>query len=55
MNHERTHDEAINLGPDPAGKGRITIELERGLCVHVYRDFEPEALARVLDVLDRKR
>jgi hypothetical protein len=55
MNHERTHDGAINLGWDPAGEGRITIELGRDLCVHVNCDFEPEALARVLDVLDRKR
>jgi putative DNA primase/helicase len=54
MNHERTRDEAINLGREPVGEGRITIEFERGLYVHVNRDFEPEALARVLDVLDRK-
>jgi hypothetical protein len=46
--------EAINLGREPVGEGRITIEFERGLYVHVNRDFEPEALARVLDVLDRK-
>jgi hypothetical protein len=55
MNRERTRDEAINLGRDAVGEGRITIDLERGLCVHVNRDFESEALARVLDVLDRKR
>ena len=55
MIDERAHDEATNLGRESLGEGRITIELGRGQHVHVDRDFDAETLARVLDVLDRRR
>jgi hypothetical protein len=55
MFEERAHDEATDLGRESLGESRITIELERGQYVHVNRDFDAVALARVLDVLARAR
>jgi transposase len=52
---ERGHDEATALAPTSNNAGLIVIELGDGRRIRVDRDFDAEALRRVLDVLDRRR
>jgi len=52
---ERGHDEATALAPTSKSAGLIVIELGNGRRIRVDRDFDAEALRRVLDVLDRRR
>ena len=52
---ERGHDEATALAPTSKHAGLIAIELGNGRRIRVDRDFDAEALRRVLDVLDRRR
>jgi transposase len=52
---ERDHDERAPLSKGPKSAGSIVIELGHGRRIRVDRDFDAEALGRVIDVLDRQR
>jgi transposase len=52
---ERGHDERASLAKGPKSAGSILIELGYGRRIRVDRDFDAEALGRVIDVLDRRR
>src|SRR6266446_748548 len=52
---ERGHDETAALARSSKSTGLIVIELGHGRRIRVDRDFDAEALGRVLDVLDRRQ
>ena len=49
------HDETITPAKVSTSTGSIVIELRHGRCIRVDRDFDADALRRVIDVLDRRR
>jgi hypothetical protein len=48
-------DDQIALVPPQQSNGLITVDVGRGRSIRIDRNFDAEALARVLDVLDRRR
>jgi hypothetical protein len=48
-------DDQIALVPPQQRNGLITVDVGRGRSIRIDRNFDAEALARVLDVLDRRR
>jgi transposase len=49
------HDETMSPAKAPTSTGSIVIELGHGRRIRVDRDFDADALRRVIDVLDRRR
>ena len=52
---ERDHDAPAGSARASKGPGLIVIELGNGCRVRVDRDFDADALGRVLNILDRRR
>jgi hypothetical protein len=52
---ERAHDETPGSSRTSTGTGLIVIELGNARRVRIDRDFDADALGRVLDILDRRR
>jgi transposase len=52
---ERGHDGRASFAAASMSSGSIVIELGQGRRIRVDRDFDAEALRRVIDVLDRRR
>jgi transposase len=52
---ERGHDGRACFATASMSSGSIVIELGQGRRIRVDRDFDAEALRRVIDVLDRRR
>ena len=52
---ERGHDAMAAFPRASKGAGLIVIEVGNGRRIRVDRDFDAEALGRVIDVLDRRR
>jgi transposase len=52
---ERGHDGRASFATVSMSSGSIVIELGQGRRIRVDRDFDAEALRRVIDVLDRRR
>jgi transposase len=52
---DRGRDETMSASRASKSSGSIVIELGQGRRVRLDRDFDAEALERLLDVLDRRR